>query len=91
VTFVPQRWLGATGRKVPAIVLDGELDLEGVLVLDRLDDTELRRAHEQGVGVVVRASSPDQVLAALRRPEVACALVSTPDLLELDLRRLTYG
>jgi hypothetical protein len=31
------------------------------------------------------------VKAALARPEVACALVSDPALLELDLTELTYG
>ena len=29
-----ERWFGATGRKVPAIVLEGTLDLSGALVQD---------------------------------------------------------
>jgi hypothetical protein len=43
--------------------------------------------------VVVRARTPEQVKAALARPEVACALVPPDrrDLLELDLTELTYG
>ena len=49
----------------------------GALVLDSVDDvTRLRDAHERGIPVVVRASSADEVKAALARPEVACALVS---------------
>ena len=31
---VRERWFGATGRRVPQIVLDGELDLADALVLD---------------------------------------------------------
>ena len=29
-----ERWFGATGRRVPEIALDGELDLDDALVLD---------------------------------------------------------
>jgi hypothetical protein len=52
----------------------------------------LREAHAAGRAVVVRADTADAVLRALARPEVACVLVppSHRDLLELDLRRLTY-
>jgi hypothetical protein len=39
----------------------------------------------------VRASSADEVVHALARPEVAAALVRDPALLELDLPELTYG
>ena len=41
----------------------------------------------------MRAGSPEQVKAALARPEVACVLVPAdkPELLELDLTELTYG
>ena len=86
-----ERWFGATGRRVPEIVLDGSIDLSGALVLDSVDDvTRLRDAHERGIPVVVRASSADEVKAALARPEVACALVSDAKLLDLDLRSLTY-
>ena len=92
MTTVPERWFGATGRRVPAIALEGTLDVEGALVLDSADDVpRLREAHDSGTPVVVRAASADAVRAALSRPEVACALVSDPSLLELDLRELTYG
>ena len=86
-----ERWFGATGRRVPEIALEGSIDLEGALVLESADDAErLRQAHEQGIPVVVRAATPQAVKAALSRPEVACALVPTEDLLALDLRALTY-
>jgi hypothetical protein len=89
-----ERWFGATGRRVPEIAVDGELDLDDALVLDGVDDTkELHEAHETGRPIVVRAATPEQVKAALARPEVAAALVPPDrrDLLELDLRELTYG
>jgi hypothetical protein len=91
---VRERWFGATGRRVPEIAVDGELDVEGALVLDDVTDVAaLREAHEQGRPVVVRASSAAQVKLALARPEVACALVppDRADLLGLDLTELTYG
>jgi FAD/FMN-containing dehydrogenase len=92
VTHTRERWFGATGRRVPEIALEGSLDLEGAVVLDSVEDVaRLREAHEQGVPVVVRAANAEAVKAALARPEVACALVSTRELLELDLRELTYG
>jgi hypothetical protein len=92
VTAIPQRWFGATGRRVPAIALEGTIDVAGALVLDSVEDVAaLRDAHERGVPVVVRAPSAEAVKAALARPEVACAVVPTADLLELDLRGLTYG
>jgi hypothetical protein len=91
VTAQRERWFGATGKRVPEVALEGTIDLEGALVLDSVTDVErLREAHENGVPVVVRASGPDEVKAALARPEVACALVSDPALLKLDLRALTY-
>ncbi len=87
-----ERWFGATGRRVPELALEGSIDLEGALVLDSVEDVaQLRRAHEQGIPVVVRAESAEAVKAALARPEVACALVPTEELLGLDLRSLTYG
>lgn len=90
-----ERWLGATGRKVPAIAVEGELELpETALVLDGVDDEQaLREAHDAGRGVAVRAVDAAAVHAALSRPEVSCVLVP-PDrreLLDLDLRELTYG
>lgn len=87
-----ERWFGATGRKVPEIVLEGTLDLEGALVLDDVSDAGLiHEAHARGTPVVVRASNAQQVVHALARPEVAAALVRDPELLDLDLPELTYG
>jgi hypothetical protein len=88
---VRERWFGATGRRVPEIALEGELDLDDALVLDVPDDDALRLAHEQGRPVVVRASTAEEVKAALARPEVASALVTDPALRDLDLTELTYG
>jgi hypothetical protein len=89
-----ERWFGATGTRVPEIAAEGSLDTAGALVLDDVaDGTRLREAFEAGTPVVVRASSPEEVKAALARPEVACALVPAEreDLLTLDLTELTYG
>ena len=87
-----QRWFGATGRQVPELALEGELDLEGALVLDGIADLErLRAAHAAGTPVVVRAGSAAAVQAALARPEVASVVVADPELLSLDLTELTYG
>jgi hypothetical protein len=89
---VRERWFGATGRRVPERALEGSLDLEGALVLDGVtDDVRLREAHAQGTPVVVRATTPEAVKAALARPEVACVVVPTEALLTLDLTELTYG
>lgn len=90
-----ERWLGATGRKVPEMAVEGEIDVpESALVLDDVTDLEaLRSAHAQGRPVLVRASTPEGVREALARPEVACVLVP-PDrrnLLDLNLTELTYG
>jgi hypothetical protein len=88
---VRERWFGATGRRVPEIAIESDFDVEDALVLDAIDDDALRGAHEQGRPVVVRASTAEEVQAALARPEVACALVTDPKLLDLDLTKLTYG
>ncbi|MDQ3823348.1 MAG: hypothetical protein M3321_08930 [Actinomycetota bacterium] len=89
-----ERWFGATGRRVPEIAVEGELELGDALVLEDVSDVDaLHAAHEGGRPVVVRAADADGVKAALARPEVACALVPPDrrDLLELDLTELTYG
>ena len=89
-----ERWFGSTGRRVPEISVEGELELGTALVLDTAsDEASLREAHEEGRPVVVRAQSAEEVKAALARPEVACVVVpeSKRDLLELDLTELTYG
>jgi len=91
-----ERWFGATGKRVPELAVEGDplVPLAEALVLDDVsDDAKLREAHAAGTPVVVRASSAEQVVAALRRPEVASVLVpeNHAELLELDLRELTYG
>jgi uncharacterized Ntn-hydrolase superfamily protein len=88
-----ERWFGATGRKVPQIAVEGELDIDGALVLDDIDDEALRTAFDLGKPIVVRAASAESVLRALKRPEVASVLVPTErrELLDLDLIKLTYG
>ena len=89
-----ERWFGATGRRVPELAAEGELELGDALVLDDVaDETRLREAFEAGRPVVVRASSPEGIKSALARPEVASVLVppDRDDLLSLDLTELTYG
>jgi len=91
-----ERWFGATGTRVPELVVEGDpaVPLTDALVLDDVsDENRLREAHAAGKAVVVRADTPEKVVAALKRPEVASVLVpeSKPELLELDLRKLTYG
>ncbi len=89
-----ERWLGATGRRVPEIAVEGELELPGdVLWAETSGDDEIRAAHAAGRPVVAHASTPEEVKAALARPEVACVLVPADhrELLELDLTSLTYG
>jgi hypothetical protein len=81
---------------VPELAVEGDpaVPLEGALVLDDVSDAEaLRKAHAEGTPVLVRADSAEKILAALKRPEVASVLVPTgrEDLLDLDLRQLTYG
>ena len=87
-----ERWFGATGRKVPAIALEGTVDLDGALVVESVDDdAALRGAHAAGQPVVARATDSAGVTRALSRPEVSCVLVADPALLDLDLPELTYG
>ncbi len=91
-----ERWLGATRRRVPQIVLEGDLDLadaDPLFLEDVSDVARLEEAHAAGRPVVVRAESAQQVLGALARPEVSCVLVpaSARELLALDLTELTYG
>jgi hypothetical protein len=88
-----ERWYGATGRRVPAIALEGSIDVSDALVFDAWKDhaDELHDAHARGVPVVIRANTPEEIKEALARPEVACVLVRDPALLQLDLVKLTYG
>lgn len=89
-----QRWLGATGRKVPEIVVEGEVELPAeTLVLRNVDVAALRAAFDEGRPVAVHAADAEDVRAALARPEVSCVVVPAEhrELTELDLRALTYG
>jgi hypothetical protein len=87
-----ERWYGATGRKVPAIALEGSIDLTEALVLDDVSDVAaIHEAHHAGTPVVVRCSSAEEVYAALSLGPVSCALVTDRSLLELDLAEMTYG
>ncbi len=89
-----ERWFGATGRRVPELALEGEVDPGDALVLDSVGDlAQLRTAFEGGRPVVVRAASVEEIKAALARPEVSCVVVppDRADLLDIDLTELTYG
>jgi hypothetical protein len=91
-----ERWWGGSGRRVPELAVEGDpaVPADEALVLDGVADPgPLTEAFAAGRPVVVRASSPEEVRAALARPEVAAVLVpeSRRDLLELDLTELTYG
>ena len=89
-----ERWLGATGVRVPEIAVEGELELpDDVLWLEDADAEGLRAAHAGGRPVAARADTAEGVKAALAHPEVACVLVPPAQraLLDLDLRTLTYG
>ena len=89
-----ERWLGATGVRVPEIAVEGELDVpEDVLWLDDATVDQVHAAHEAGRPVLARASTPEGVKTALAHPEVACVLVppGRRELVDLDLTELTYG
>jgi len=91
-----ERWWGGSGRRVPELAIEGDpaLPVEEALVVDGVDELQpIAEAFEAGRPVVVRASSPEEVRAALARPEVATVIVPEErrDLLELDLTELTYG
>jgi RNase P/RNase MRP subunit p30 len=91
-----ERWWGGTGRRVPELAVEGDpaVPAEEALVLEGVQDLQpIAEAFDAGRPVVVRASSPDEVRAALARPEVAAVLVPEErrDLLGLDLTELTYG
>ncbi|MBW3592263.1 MAG: hypothetical protein KY396_01045 [Actinobacteria bacterium] len=91
-----ERWFGSTGRRVPEIAVEGDeaVPLDDALVLDAMpDETAVRDAHAAGTPVVVRTSDEEGVKRALAHAGVSCVLVPPDrrDLLELDLRKLTYG
>jgi hypothetical protein len=104
---VRERWFGATGLQVPEIAVEGE-DLElpderharmggrtfEILLGDLSQNGEsLARAHAEGMPVIVRGATAEEVRTALARPEVSCVAVppSARHLRELDLTELTYG
>lgn len=87
-----ERWFGATGRKVPAVVLAGTIDLSGAIELDDVADVAaLQAAHAAGVPIVVSAGSVKEVTAALARPEVSCVLVTDEAFLTVDFADHTYA
>ncbi|HET9114599.1 MAG TPA: hypothetical protein VFN33_00755 [Gaiellaceae bacterium] len=91
-----ERWWGGSGKRVPELAVEGDpaLPVDEALVLEGVGELgSIAEAFEAGRPVVVRASSPEEIRAALARPEVAAVLVPEErrDLLELDLTELTYG
>jgi hypothetical protein len=91
-----ERWWGRSGRRVPELAVEGDpaVPVEEALVVAGVAELQpIAEAFEAGRPVVVRAASPEEVRAALARPEVATVLVPEErrDLLELDLTELTYG
>jgi hypothetical protein len=91
-----ERWWGGSGRRVPELAVEGDpaVPTQEALVVDGVGDlAPIAEAFEAGRPVVVRASSPEAVRAALARPEVAAVVVPEErrDLLGLDLTELTYG
>ena len=75
-----ERWLGATGRRVPEIAVEGELELpEETLVVDGIDAAQLKAAHDAGIGYVMSTYSgyPFSAFAASsrtqRKPTSSCA------------------
>ncbi|HEY2353442.1 MAG TPA: hypothetical protein VGH79_00905 [Gaiellaceae bacterium] len=90
------RWWGASGKQVPALAVEGDpaVPVEEALVVDsQHDPADIHEAFKAGTPVVVRAATPEDVRAALARPEVASVIVPADrgDLLALDLTELTYG
>jgi len=91
---VRERWLGATGVRVPEIAVEGEIELpENVLWLEEADAAGVHEAHAAGRPVAAHADTPEGVKEALAHPEVACVVVPPErrDLVDLDLTTLTYG
>ena len=91
-----ERWWGGSGRRVPELAVAGDPAVPAgeALVLEGVDDLQpLTEAFEAGRPVVVRATTAEEVRAALARPEVASGVVPEErrELLELDLTELTYG
>ena len=60
-------------------------------LLDCLDAAQAAGGDSRGQPVVIRAQTAAEIKEALARPEVACVLVTKPELLSVDLVKLTYG
>ena len=61
-----ERWLGATGRRVPEIAVDGELELpDDVLWLEQASPDDVKAAHAAGRPVAAHADTPQGVKDAL--------------------------
>jgi RNase P/RNase MRP subunit p30 len=91
-----ERWWGRSGRRVPELAVEGDpaVPTKEALVVNGVEEVQaIVEAFEAGRPVVVRAATPEEVRAALARPEVAAVLVPEErrDLLQLDLTELTYG
>jgi hypothetical protein len=92
-----ERWWGGSGRRVPELAVEGDpavpTDDDALVVHGVANLQPIAEAFEAGRPVVVLAASPEEVRAALARPEVAAVLVpeTQRELLELDLTELTYG
>ena len=53
-----ERWFGATGRRVPELAVEGDLDVSEALVVDDLADTErLRKAFAAGTPATRRRTA----------------------------------
>ena len=91
--WMRERWFGATGRRVPEIAVEGEIELEGALVLDDVaDEARSARRTPPARPVVVRAADPESVAPGRwPRGRVRPRPTDRRDLLDLDLRRITYG
>ena len=90
-----ERWLGATGIRVPEIAVEGELELPVDVLW--LEDVEHRRAacgaRGRAAGRCPCGHARKESRLRSRHPEVACVLVPPErrELLDLDLTALTYG
>ena len=80
-----ERWFGATGRRVPEIAVEGELDVGEALVLDDVsDERALHEAHATGQPIVVRAASAEAVKSAIGKLIAAeTDILSDDDLVDL--------
>ena len=75
-----ERWWGASGRRVPELAVEGDPAVPSVeaLVLDGVGDLRpIAEAFEAGRPVVVRATTQEEVRAALARPSKARRICHT--------------